>query len=94
MIEGEQKPDTNLFTHHDDYINLSEVVRDYPYINEITLNSKEEYQKYLKEINFETHAIPVFVKDNKGVIHIISSLLNDDAIQKGNKLMYVGKKVA
>ncbi|MBI9040021.1 sodium:proton antiporter [Lutibacter sp.] len=93
MLAGEHKPDTNLFTHSNDYINLSEVVRDYPFINEIEINSKEEYKKLLKDINFETHAIPVFVKDNKGVIHIISSLLNDDTIEKGNKLMYVGKKL-
>jgi hypothetical protein len=93
MLAGEHKPDVNLFTHNNDYINLSEVVRDYPFINEIEISSKENYKKLLKEINFETHAIPVFIKDNKGVIHIISSLLNDDTIEKGNKLMYVGKKV-
>ena len=93
MLAGEHKPDINLFTHNNDYINLSEVVRDYPYIHEIEIASKEEYRKLLKEINFETHAIPVFIKDKKGVIHIISSLLNDEVIEKGNKLMYVGKKI-
>ena len=94
MLEGEHKPDINLFTHNDDYINLSEVVRDYPFVNEVEIESKENYKKLLEEINFESHAIPVFIKDKNGEIHIISSLLNDDIIEKGNKLMYVGKAIS
>jgi NhaP-type Na+/H+ or K+/H+ antiporter len=93
MLEGEHKPGTNLFTQHDDYINLSEVVRDYPYTHEIEIESKEHYKKLLKEINFEKHAIPVFIKDKKGVIHIIATLLDDSKIEAGNILMYVGKKI-
>ncbi|WP_299523309.1 sodium:proton antiporter [uncultured Lutibacter sp.] len=93
MLEGKHKPDINLFTHNDDYINLSEVVRDFPFIHEVEIESKENYKKLLKKVNFETHAIPVFIKDKNGGIHIISSLLNDDIIEKGNKLMYVGKEI-
>jgi len=93
MLEGEHKPDINLFTHNDDYINLSEVVRDFPFVHEVEIESMENYKKLLQEINFETHAISVFIKDKKGEIHIISSLLNDDIIEKGNKLMYVGKEI-
>ena len=93
MTEGAQKPKSYLFTHKDDYINLSEVVRDYPFVNEVPINSQEHYNQLLKEINDELHAIPLFLKDNTGFIHIISSLNNSFKIQKGNVLMYIGKTI-
>jgi len=93
MTEGTQKPKSYLFTHKDDYINLSEVVRDYPFVNEVTINSQEHYNQLLKEINDELHAIPLFLKDNTGFIHIISSLNSTFKIEKGNVLMYIGKTI-
>jgi len=94
MLTGDHKPKENLFTHKDDYINLSEVVRDYPVINEVSIDSKQHYKSLLNSINFESHAIPVFLKDNSGVIHIISALTDAIKIEKGNILMYVGKTIA
>ncbi len=95
MLEGTHNSNENLFTLKDDYINLSEVVRDYPFINEITIESEEHYNSLLNDINFETHAIPVFLKDKAGVIHIISTLYNSKTkIEKGNILMYVGKAIS
>ena len=93
ISEGNQKPKTHLFTHKDDYINLSEVVRDFPSVNEVTINSPEHYSSLLKEINDEEHSIPLFLKDNTGFIHIISSLNKSFKIEKGNVLMYVGKTI-
>ena len=93
MLTGDHKPKENLFTHKDDYINLSEVVRDYPIINEVIIDSKQHYKSLLNSINFESHAIPVFLKDNSGVIHIISALTDAIKIEKGNTLMYVGKTI-
>lgn len=93
MLTGDHKPSENLFTHKDDYINLSEVVRDYPIINEVIIESKQHYNTLLKSINFESHAIPVFLKDKSGVIHIISALTDAIKIEKGNTLMYVGKTI-
>ncbi|HEY9168966.1 MAG TPA: sodium:proton antiporter [Lutibacter sp.] len=93
MLQGSQVPQSHLFTHKDDYINLSEIVRDFPFVNEITINSQEHYYNLLKEINNELHAIPLFLKDNDGFIHIISSLDNTFSIEKGNVLMYIGKTI-
>jgi hypothetical protein len=87
------KPKAHLFTHKDDYINLSEIVRDFPFVNEVTINSPEHYSSLLKEINDELHAIPLFLKDSKGFIHIISSLNKSFKIEKGNVLMYIGKTI-
>lgn len=83
----------HLFTHKDDFINLSEVVRDFPFVNEVTVNSSEHYNSLLKEIGFESHAIPVFLKDDTGFIHIISSIDESFKIEKGNTLVYIGKAI-
>ncbi len=91
MKEGGQMPSEKLFTHKDDFINLSEVVRDFPLVNEITVNSQKHYDSLLKEINDETQTIPMFLKDNEGFIHIISSLKKSINIEEGNVLVYIGK---
>ncbi|MFO7673067.1 MAG: sodium:proton antiporter [Lutibacter sp.] len=83
----------HLFTHKDDFINLSEVVRDFPFINEINVNSREHFNSLLKEIGYETHAIPIFLKDETGFIHIISSLDESFEIETGNTLVYIGKAI-
>ncbi len=91
MQEGNLKPSKNLFTHKDDFLNFSEVVRDFPLVNEVNVNSNKHYIELLKDLNDEKQAIPMFLKDNKGVIHIISSLDSSIEIQNGNKLIYIGK---
>ena len=93
MKAGDIMPSENLFTHKDDFINLSEVVRDFPLVNEITVESQKHYEKLVQEINDETQAIPMFLKDNDGFIHIISSLKKSVEIEKGNVLVYIGKTV-
>ena len=93
LINKTEIPKEHLFTHKDDFINLSEVVRDFPFINEVNVDSREHLNRLLKEIDFETHAIPVFLKDESGFIHIISSLDESYKIEKGNTLVYIGKAI-
>ena len=93
MKSGDIEPKDYLFTHKDDFLNLSEVVRDFPLVNEVAINSNEHYNSLLKEINDEPHAIPMFIKDNNDEIHIISSLSKDFSIEKGTTLMYIGKTI-
>ena len=93
MKEGDQKPNEHLFTHKDDFLNLSEVVRDYPQVNEVSITSNEHYNKIMKDINAAPESIPMFLKDAAGVIHIISSLNESIKIGKGDKLMYIGKNI-
>lgn len=94
MKEGKlEDPEEQLFTHKDDFLNLSEVVRDFPLVNEVIVSSKENYKKVLKEIEDEELAIPMFLKDNNGIIHIISSIDESIEIEKGNVLIYIGKTI-
>ena len=91
MKEGDQKPNEQLFTHKDDFLNLSEVVRDFPLVNEVSVKSFEHYNEILKVINEEPQSIPMFLKDTAGIIHIISSLNNTLKIEKGKS--YIGKTI-
>ncbi|MCH4552177.1 MULTISPECIES: cation:proton antiporter [Aestuariibaculum] len=80
-----------IFSTKDDFINFSEVARDYPVIHEININTKEEYLKKIDKLNREQKAIPLFVKDRDGELHIICTLTKEFKIEKEFKLVYLGK---
>ncbi|MBS3993911.1 MAG: sodium:proton antiporter [Bacteroidetes bacterium] len=85
--------DEILFSVTDDFINLSEVARDYPVINELHLKSTEHYESVLASINAAKYSIPLFVKDNYGIIHIITTFKSVSKVQKGYKFIYLGKEL-
>ncbi len=93
MKNPEETPIVGLFSHSDDFINLSEVVRDNPKINEVEILSNEDYITKIGKLNAEIGSIPVFVKSNDGVIHIISSYSEKMNVEEGNMLMYLGKTI-
>lgn len=82
---------STIFSKKDDFINFSEVARDYPVIHEIPINSKKEYLRKIEILNNEQKAIPLFVKDAHGELHIICTLTKDFNIEKDFKLVYLGK---
>ena len=84
-------PEQSIFSKKDDYINFSEVARDYPLINELSINSKEHYLELINELNNELKKIPLFVKDLEGELHIICGLSTDFKIEKDFNLVYLGK---
>ncbi|XLS29219.1 cation:proton antiporter [Flavobacteriaceae bacterium M23B6Z8] len=92
MQEPDYQPLEILFSKKDDYINLMEVARDYPKINEIPLVSHEQFLEELKELNEVKDTIPVFIKNLQGDLKIIANFKNDDIkIEKGYQLVYMGK---
>ena len=93
MLDPSNNPENVLFSQTDDFINISEVVRDYPNINEVEITSKEQYLNLLKSINNELKAVPLFIKNNQNEIQIIPSKSEQLSIESGNKLMYLGKKL-
>lgn len=93
MKNPDETPTIGLFSHTDDFINLSEVVRDNPKINEVEILSNEDYITKIGKLNAEIGSIPVFVKSNDGVIHIISSYSEEMNVEEGNMLMYLGKTI-
>lgn len=93
MRDPENNPEIGLFSQTDDYINISEVVRDYPKINEIQIESKKHYLDIMKATRNEISSIPIFVKDLNNEIHIIPSDHSVLTVEPGYKLMYLGKKL-
>lgn len=98
LISAEELKDHNgisdkLFASQDDYLNLSEVARDYPYMHEVVINSREHFQTLLERLNKELYSIPLFLKVQEGTIHIITSITDETVIEKGAVLVYMGKKV-
>lgn len=93
MQNSKNNSKINLFSHTDDYINLSEVVRDYPNTNELKITSKKHYFESIEKLNSEISSIPIFIKSNDGTINIISSFTDSMEIVEGNILMYLGKEL-
>ena len=99
LISGEEMRDPNnnpaeaLFSQTDDFINISEVVRDYPIINEVTIESQAHYFQIMEATMKEVKTIPVFVKDLDNDIHIIPADYNKLKVEADFKLMYIGKKL-
>ncbi len=92
MNNPENNPKEGLFSHTDDYITLAEVTRKYPSIQDIDIEDKEHYASLIDITNKNKDMIPLFLKDDEGEMHIISSYNTDaDRIGKGYKLVYLGK---
>ncbi len=94
MRDPKNNPVHGLFSHSDDYINISEVVRDYPFINDIEITSPEHYEKLLDATRKEIKTIPLFIKDHDDEIHIIPSESDQIPVESGYKMMYLGKKLS
>jgi NhaP-type Na+/H+ or K+/H+ antiporter len=93
MKQVNLKPKNGLFCDTDDFINLSETVRDYPFMNEVTINSEGHFKKLVNELKQEKFSIPLLLKDNQNIIHLIPSLTDSFKIEKGNELVYLGKTI-
>jgi NhaP-type Na+/H+ or K+/H+ antiporter len=88
----ENSPKEGLFSHTDDFSSLTEVARKYPVIHEIELKDRAHYEQLIEISNNDADIIPLLVKDKRGVLEIISSYNKAiDKIEKGFKLVYLGK---
>ncbi|AUC15208.1 cell shape-determining protein [Tenacibaculum sp. SZ-18] len=89
-----RKPENSdtLFTENDDFINLTETIRDYPQINELTVKSSEDFKGKVQVINQKDNAIPLFLKSNTQ-FKILAEVKEQD-IKENDVIVYVGEKVA
>lgn len=92
MADKNNSPKEGLFSHTDDFNSLSEVTRKYPSIQEIEIIDKEHLDDLIKTTNNDKDIIPLFIKDNEGELHIISSYNTEITdVEKGYHLVYLGK---
>jgi len=88
------KSDNLLFSDRDDFINILEVARDYPKINELAVSDDEHCSELLSLINKQEKAIPLFIKkDESDDFAIILSHTEEFNIKDGDKLVYLGKEL-
>lgn len=94
MNDPNNNPKEGLFSHTDDYVSLSNLAQKYPSIHEHPINDKAHYDELIEITNNDKDIIPLFIKDNTGVLEIISSYNKDvHQIKKGFKLVYLGKPI-
>lgn len=92
MNDPENNPEEGLFSHTDDFVKLTDAARKYPSINEIELRDKEHYDGLIEITKADNDIIPLFLKEEKGDLKIISSFSKEIAdIKEGQKLVYLGK---
>ncbi len=92
MNNPENNPKEGLFSHTDDYLALNEVVRKFPSIQDIGIDDKAHFDSLIEITNKDEDMIPLFLKDNKGELHIITSYNTGfDDIGENYKLVYLGK---
>jgi NhaP-type Na+/H+ or K+/H+ antiporter len=88
-------PEDGVFTLSDDFNNLMEVTEEYPEIHEVAVKDLDSYHTILEAIKSDKDQIPLFLKTNKGEIHIIPSI--DDDVEKEidakSLLIYLGKRI-
>jgi len=95
MDDPNNIPKEGLFSTTDDYINLIEVARKYPTIQEVSVNSQEEFKSITDVLLQEKEMIPLFIKEKDGYIDIISSCMEeiDSKSFEGCKVVYLGKPI-
>jgi NhaP-type Na+/H+ or K+/H+ antiporter len=86
-------PDTGIFSYTDDFINMSEVARDYPEIHEAGLFSEEHLASLLSSMNLSTSEIPLFIEYPAGNIEPIPKNLTDISFEEGARLVYLGMEM-
>lgn len=85
-------PKEHIFIQTDDFISLTETTRRYPAIHEIDIKDKEHYQNLIELSGKDDDIIPMFLKDEAEVLHIISDVnIDDEKFTEGWKLVYLGK---
>ena len=85
-------PKEGLFSHTDDFMKLMDATRNYPAIHEIKLKDKAQFDHLISIAQNDKDIIPLFLKDNSGELHIISSRAEQNPkIKEGNQLVYLGK---
>lgn len=86
-------PQQGIFSYTDDFINLSEVARDYPVMHEVPVNNIDELTAFLRRLNAEKKSIPLFLKTKEGQLEILGAKPEEMNVEEGNMLVYLGKEV-
>lgn len=82
-----------FFTITDDFNSLTEISETFPNINEIAVEDVERYNNLISKLKTDKQRAPLFIKNAKDELHILSTLNADieQQIDSKSKLVYIGK---
>jgi len=95
MNDSNNNPEQGLFSHIDDFASVTKVANQYPSILEMVVDNKEHYDRLMDFMDNNKMSIPLFLRDAENEFHIISSYNKQvvEVIEKGSKLVYLGKHI-
>jgi len=93
LKQGKTDSDDDIFSYNDDFINLVEIARDYPYVNEVEIKSKEDFIYKLQKIKENKTSIPLFLLDEQNNLTVIPAQVDTLEVPAGAKLVYLGQKI-
>lgn len=79
-----------IFSLTHDYGKFTDVAQEFPSIQEIPVDSHNQFLRVLNIINDNKDAVPLFIKDGEGRLGLINSP-SDVEIANGSELVYLGK---
>lgn len=86
-------PKNNIFSYRDDFINFSNIARDYPTMYEMEVDSNEHLKDLMGFFSKEKLRAPVFLRFPDGIIDTIPCSLKEIEVPEGTKLAYIGKEL-
>jgi hypothetical protein len=92
-LPAEQRPPEGLFSYNDDFINLVDVARDFPFLHEVRVADAQDFRKKLDVINSLNESIPILLNEADGDLKIIPANYDFIDYETDSRLVYLGKKV-
>jgi hypothetical protein len=90
MRERENLSAKELFSYTHDYSRFMEVAQDFPSIQEIPVESHNQFLRVLNIIGENENAIPLFLKRPNGFLDLINAPTELE-VETGSSLVYLGK---
>ncbi|MDG1037858.1 MAG: cation:proton antiporter [Polaribacter sp.] len=91
-IISSKEPLNTVFTHKDDYMNLSEAYRNNPKINEVPIASGEDYKTMISKTFNRVKSVPLFIKkDDK--LFLLPEFEKLEGSKDNCTLIYLGENV-
>ncbi len=91
LSEGIIDEGANLLSINNDFIKFSELVREYPGMNEVDVATKQEFEEKLTLLKQEAKTVPLFLLDEKGELLVLTTLTDTVVIKENCKIVYLGK---
>jgi hypothetical protein len=94
LKNGKISPDGEgeIFSQTHDYVKLSQVATEYPSIQELPVNSQDQFMSLFRSIEEKDDVVALFLKNKQNSIQLISDP-NEMDVGEGFQLVYLGKPI-